>query len=69
MTKWCKIIAMILPILRIYAVPVMAVHSIESLESPTENSDIAVPTLASALANALFTTTGQRLCKLPLCLS
>ena len=55
-----------LPVLRINESPVMEVFIVDSLESPTGIGEVGVPTVAPALANALFAATGQRLRELPL---
>jgi isoquinoline 1-oxidoreductase beta subunit len=46
--------------------PEITVELISSGEPPGGVSELAVPPLAPALANALFSATGQRLRQLPL---
>jgi isoquinoline 1-oxidoreductase beta subunit len=46
--------------------PEIIVELISSGEAPGGVSELAVPPLAPALANALFSATGQRLRQLPL---
>ncbi len=46
--------------------PQIAVDILTSEAEPGGVSDIAVPLVAPAVANALFTTTGRRLRRLPL---
>ena len=53
-----------LPILR--DAPEVSVELIESDEEPGGVTELAVPTAAPAIANALFSLTGQRLRRLPL---
>ena len=53
------------PIVRMRSVPQIDVHLIESTESPTGIGEVAVPSVAPALANAIAALTGTRIRKLP----
>src|SRR6202012_3685665 len=53
------------PIARMRSVPTMEIHLIESTESPTGVGEVAVPSVAPALANAIAALTGTRIRKLP----
>lgn len=55
-----------LPVLRIDEMPVIDAYFVESTESPTGIGEISLPTVAPALANALFAATGKRLRSQPL---
>ena len=54
------------PIVRMRSVPQMQVHLIESTESPTGVGEVAVPSVAPALANAIAALTGTRIRQLPI---
>jgi isoquinoline 1-oxidoreductase subunit beta len=54
------------PIVRMRSVPQMQVHLIESSESPTGVGEVAVPSVAPALANAIAALTGTRIRQLPI---
>ena len=54
------------PIARMRSVPQMQVHLIESTESPTGVGEVAVPSVAPALANAIAALTGTRIRQLPI---
>jgi isoquinoline 1-oxidoreductase beta subunit len=54
------------PIVRMRSVPSMEVHLIESTESPTGVGEVAVPSVAPALANAIHALTGTRIRQLPI---
>lgn len=54
------------PILRITESPVIETHIVKSSAHPEGVGEPGVPPIAPALANALFTLTGQRLRNLPL---
>ena len=54
------------PIVRMRSVPQMEVHLIESTESPTGVGEVAVPSVAPALANAIAALTGTRIRQLPI---
>lgn len=59
-----------LPVIRFNEIPkIIEVHIVKSDIAPTGIGEIAVPALAPALANALFSATGQRLRDMPLRLS
>jgi isoquinoline 1-oxidoreductase beta subunit len=53
------------PIARMRSVPAMEIHLIESVESPTGVGEVAVPSVAPALANAIAALTGTRIRDLP----
>ena len=53
------------PIARMRSVPAMEIHLIESAESPTGVGEVAVPSVAPALANAIAALTGTRVRNLP----
>jgi isoquinoline 1-oxidoreductase beta subunit len=53
------------PIARMRSVPRMEVHLIESTEKPTGVGEVAVPSVAPALANAIAALTGSRVRELP----
>ena len=54
------------PIVRMRSVPRIEVHLIESTGSPTGVGEVAVPSVAPALANAIAALTGTRIRRLPL---
>lgn len=54
------------PILRMSESPDIDVHIVDSNEAPTGVGEPGVPPLAPAVANAVFSATGQRLRSLPL---
>ena len=56
-------------VLRMSEAPVVEVHLVRNTETPTGVGEPAVPPLAAAIANAIFTATGQRLRRLPFRLS
>jgi isoquinoline 1-oxidoreductase beta subunit len=53
------------PIARMRSVPQIEVHLIESAEKPTGVGEVAVPSVAPALANAIAALTGTRIRELP----
>jgi isoquinoline 1-oxidoreductase beta subunit len=53
-------------VLRMDEMPVVEVHIVPSREKPGGVGETAVPPIAPAVANAIFTLTGQRLRELPL---
>jgi isoquinoline 1-oxidoreductase beta subunit len=53
------------PIARMRSVPQIEVHLIESTEKPTGVGEVAVPSVAPALANAIAALTGTRIRALP----
>jgi isoquinoline 1-oxidoreductase subunit beta len=53
------------PIVRMRSVPQIEIHLIESTESPTGVGEVAVPSVAPALANAIAALTGTRIRRLP----
>jgi isoquinoline 1-oxidoreductase beta subunit len=48
------------------SVPVIEVHLIESAEPPTGVGEVAVPSVAPALANDIAALTGTRIRELPI---
>ena len=54
------------PIVRMRSVPQIQIHLIESTESPTGVGEVAVPSVAPALANAIAALTGTRIRQLPI---
>ena len=54
------------PLLRIRETPVIETHIVPSLDMPSGIGEPALPPVAPAVANALFTLTGTRLRTLPL---
>jgi isoquinoline 1-oxidoreductase subunit beta len=54
------------PIVRMRSVPQIQVHLIDSTESPTGVGEVAVPSVAPALANAIAALTGTRIRQLPI---
>jgi isoquinoline 1-oxidoreductase beta subunit len=53
------------PIARMRSVPQIEIHLIESTETPTGVGEVAVPSVAPALANAIAALTGTRIRELP----
>jgi isoquinoline 1-oxidoreductase subunit beta len=53
------------PLVRMRSVPQIEVHLIESTEKPTGVGEVAVPSVAPALANAIAALTGTRIRQLP----
>ena len=53
------------PVMRMRGVPQMEIHLIESAEPPTGVGEVAVPSVAPALANAIAALTGTRIRQLP----
>ena len=53
------------PLVRMRSVPKIEIHLIESTESPTGVGEVAVPSVAPALANAIAALTGTRIRRLP----
>jgi isoquinoline 1-oxidoreductase subunit beta len=54
------------PVVRMRSVPQIEVHLIESAEPPTGVGEVAVPSVAPALANAIAALTGTRIRELPI---
>jgi len=54
------------PVMRMQSTPSIEVHLIESTESPSGVGEVSVPTVAPALANAIFALTGTRIRRLPM---
>ena len=54
------------PVMRMRSVPQIEIHLIESNESPTGVGEVAVPSVAPALANAIEALTGTRIRQLPI---
>jgi len=54
------------PLLRMREMPVVEVHIVPSSEAPTGIGEPGTPPIAPAVANALFTLTGQRIRTLPI---
>jgi isoquinoline 1-oxidoreductase beta subunit len=54
------------PLLRFDRMPRVEVHAVPSTENPSGAGEIPVPTIAPAIANAIFAATGRRLRRLPL---
>jgi isoquinoline 1-oxidoreductase beta subunit len=52
--------------LRMHEMPAVEVHIVASREAPTGVGDAGTPPIAPALANAIFSATGQRIRKLPI---
>ena len=57
------------PLLALRDAPLVETHLVPSTRAPTGMGEPALPPVAPALANALFTLTGQRLRSLPLALA
>jgi isoquinoline 1-oxidoreductase beta subunit len=53
------------PLVRMRSVPQIDVHLIESTETPTGVGEVAVPSVAPAMANAIAALTGTRIRELP----
>jgi isoquinoline 1-oxidoreductase beta subunit len=54
------------PLLRIGEMPAVEVHIVPSARPPQGMGEMGVPTLAPALANAIFSATGRRVRRLPI---
>jgi isoquinoline 1-oxidoreductase subunit beta len=54
------------PLLRITEMPSVEVHIVPSSRAPQGMGEMGVPTLAPALANAIFNATGKRIRRLPI---
>jgi isoquinoline 1-oxidoreductase beta subunit len=54
------------PLLRLDEMPAVEVHIIPSARPPQGMGEMGVPTLAPALANAIFNATGKRMRRLPI---
>jgi len=54
------------PVMRMQSIPSIEVHLIESTEPPSGVGEVSVPTVAPALANAMFALTGTRIRRLPM---
>ncbi|HEX4430863.1 MAG TPA: molybdopterin cofactor-binding domain-containing protein [Frankiaceae bacterium] len=54
------------PVMRMQSVPEIEVHLIDSNEPPSGVGEVAVPTTAPALANAIAALTGNRIRRLPI---
>jgi isoquinoline 1-oxidoreductase beta subunit len=54
------------PLLRIDEMPLVEVHIVPSVRPPQGMGEMGVPTLAPALANAIFNATGKRVRRLPI---
>jgi isoquinoline 1-oxidoreductase beta subunit len=54
------------PSLRLHESPAIEVSIVDSTDDPTGSGELAVPPIAPAVANAIFTLTGKRLRTLPL---
>jgi isoquinoline 1-oxidoreductase beta subunit len=52
--------------MRIQSVPDIEIHLIDSDEPPSGVGEVAVPTTAPALANAIAALTGNRIRRLPI---
>ena len=57
------------PVLRIDAMPDVEVHIVKSAEPPTGVGEPALPPIAPAVTNAIFSLTGKRVRKLPIRMS
>jgi isoquinoline 1-oxidoreductase beta subunit len=53
-------------VMRMQSTPEIEVHLIESTEPPTGVGEVSVPTVAPALANAIFALNGTRIRRLPM---
>ena len=56
-------------LMRIHEMPIIETHILPSEENPTGTGEPALPSVAPALANAIFNLTGQRIRTLPMDLS
>ncbi len=54
------------PVMRMQSTPHIEIHLIDSSEPPTGVGEVSVPTVAPALANAIFTLTRTRIRRLPM---
>jgi isoquinoline 1-oxidoreductase subunit beta len=54
------------PVMRMQSTPSIEVHLIKSTESPSGVGEVSVPTVAPALANAIFALTRTRIRRLPM---
>jgi isoquinoline 1-oxidoreductase beta subunit len=54
------------PVMRMQSIPRIEVHLIDSSETPSGVGEVSVPTVAPALANAIFALTGIRIRRLPM---
>ena len=54
------------PVMRMHSIPKIEVHLIESTEPPTGVGEVAVPSAAPALTNAIAALTGTRIRQLPI---
>lgn len=54
------------PVMRMQSIPSIEVYLIDSHESPSGVGEVCVPTVAPALANAIFALTGERIRRLPM---
>jgi len=54
------------PVMRMQSTPQVEIHLIESTEPPSGVGEVSVPTVAPALANAIFALTGTRIRRLPI---
>jgi isoquinoline 1-oxidoreductase beta subunit len=54
------------PLMRMQSLPQIEIHLIESNEDPSGVGEVAVPTTAPALANAIAALTGTRVRRLPI---
>jgi isoquinoline 1-oxidoreductase beta subunit len=54
------------PLLRLDEMPAVDVHIVPSARPPQGMGEMGVPTLAPALANAIFNATGKRIRRLPI---
>jgi len=54
------------PVMRMQSIPSIEVHLIDSPETPSGVGEVSVPTVAPALANAIFALTGSRIRRLPM---
>jgi isoquinoline 1-oxidoreductase subunit beta len=54
------------PVMRMQSIPSIEVHLIDSPETPSGVGEVSVPTVAPALANAIFALTGTRIRRLPM---
>src|SRR5260221_7641443 len=54
------------PVMRMQSIQKIEVHLIDSTETPSGVGEVSVPTIAPALANAIFALTGIRIRRLPM---